>query len=684
MTRRLARALRGLRAIALLVAIARPATAAPADSTAAPAIPVAATAADSSAAPAIPVASASGDSARIRTRLSLDEIRKQGAVSLEEVLRGRRAALLVPAPRFGPLSAPTVLPDAGTRIRPWPRGTLAERSTDRTVIDGFQDGLAIPDLAVAWDDPEGDGVEVQEWQSADSSLAPGPFRTAGALLAAPRAESFHDFAMPGASRESRRARSALSYRKGDGGALDTGARFASPLLARGIAFSYARHTNDGVAPFLSHLSTRYEAAAGLPRVGPLSLWLEGARSRRTIEVDIPFGYAASLGSTIARGEWGSEEIALKGRANGDRLRGEGGFRLGRAGRTQVSYAGGRERWSFPEAALAASLERKGASSGSWTWSGSLDASTRRIEYRVDSLPAFDPRLESVRVTAGGERALSAGVRVGMTAAFDASERDRPYLDGRASLWTTGRNGAARVDVESAHERPSWVDRLTPARDSLVVGSAGTLVRLFRSGDPSLRARALRGALGSGTLHVARGVSLLGSGSLRRVTDDFGWDASRADWPDSVVLLDVARTRGDGWVSFAAAGATFDRSWLRFRGLGWIRGGPDRLSPRAGSPPRRGVDAAVALRASLFGGDLPLELGAEAHASGPRRGLIRAPSTVTWDGTIRADFESAAIFFQFSNVFDRRVPSSVYDISSDSAVLLPRREFHFGIVWYLID
>jgi hypothetical protein len=93
---------------------------------------------------------------------------------------------------------------------------------------------------------------------------------------------------------------------------------------------------------------------------------------------------------------------------------------------------------------------------------------------------------------------------------------------------------------------------------------------------------------------------------------------------------------------------------------------------------------VALRASLFGGDLPLELGAEAHAMGPRHGLIRAPSSVTWDGSLRADFGSAAVFFQLSNAFDQRVPSTLYEISTDTAVLLPRREFHFGIVWYLID
>jgi len=676
MARRIAAALGALTFLTMAAGV-RPASAASADST-----ETAAVASVDSA--SVTPAPAARDSTAMP--LSLEERRKQGAGSLEDVLRGRDAALLLPAPRFGPLSSPAVLPDAGTRIRPWPREIAAERSTDRTVIAGFPVGLAIPDLAVTWDDPEGDGVEIQEWRALDPSMASGPFRTAGALLAAPRAEPFHDFAMPGAPRSSRRVRSALSYRKGDGDALDTGAHFASPLLARGVAFSYARHASDGISPLLSHLSTRYFAAAGLPRVGPLSLWLEGARYRRTIEVDIPSGYAANLGATVARGEWGSEQIALLGRGRGDRLQGDGALRIGRATRTQVGYGGARERWAFPEAALSARVERGSGAAKGWTWSGSVDASSRRVEYRLDSLPAFDPRFESMRLTAGAERPLSSRVRLAMTAAFDARKRDRPFVDGRVSLWGDGRKGSARLDIESAHERPSWVDRLTPARDSLLLfaGPAGEDVRLFRSGDPSLRSRALRGVLGSGRIRVSRGASLLASGSVRRLTDDFGWDSSREEYPDSIVILNVARSRGDGWVSYAAAGASLDRSWFRLHGIAWIRGGPERLSPRAGSPPRRGLDGAVSLRAALFGGDLPLELGAAAHAQGPRRGLVRAPSTVSWDGTLRADFGSAALFFQFSNVFDRRVPSTVYELSTDAAVLLPRREFHFGIVWYLID
>jgi len=665
-------------ALALVTAasFAARAPAAPADSTGVTfALPDSATAARSA---------ASRDSLALGARIALDDVRKQGASNLEEALRGRRAALLLAAPRSGPLSAPAVLPDAGTRIRPWPLGILAERSTDRTVIAGFPYGLAIPDLAVAWDDPEGDGFEIQEWRMLDASPAPGPFRTAGSLLASPRAEAFHDFAMPGAPRASNRARSALTYRKGDGGALDTGARFASPLLARGLAFSYARHASDGLFPLRSHNSTRYDAAVGLPRLGPLSLWLEGARFRRTIEVEIPGGYAANQGASVARGEWGSEDISLHGRARGDRLRGEGALRLGRAARTQVQYGGGRERWRTPEASVSASVARDPAGARGWTWTGTVDAASRQVEYRVDSIPAFDPRFESIRVAAGGERALHEGIRFGITGALDARERDRPFVDGRVSFWGSGRRGSARVDFESAHERPSWVDRLTPPRDSLLLGPSGETIRLFRSGDPSLSARALRGALGTGTLRVARGVSVVGSGALRRVSDDFGWDATRTEWPDSIVILDVARARGDGWVSYASFGARVDRSWLKLRGLGWIRGGPGTLSPTAGSPPRHGMEGAAALRASLFGGDLPLEFGAEAHAFGPRRGLIRAPSTVLWDGSVRADFGSAAVTFQLSNVFDRKTPSNLYEISTDTAVLLPRREFHFGIVWYLTD
>src|SRR6185503_13959820 len=169
-------------AIVMAALFAAPAAAAPADSTAVTfAAPV-----DSA---ATARAAASRDSVALGTRIALDESRKQGAGSLEEALRGRRAALLLAAPQFGPLSAPAVLPDAGTRVRPWPLGIAAERSTDRTVIAGFPYSLAIPDLAVAWDDPEGDGFEIQEWRTLDASPAPSPFRTAGALLAAPRAEA---------------------------------------------------------------------------------------------------------------------------------------------------------------------------------------------------------------------------------------------------------------------------------------------------------------------------------------------------------------------------------------------------------------------------------------------------------------------------------------------------------------
>ena len=665
MSRRLAAA---LGACLLLIVSGSASVAAPADSTSAePAIT----------APALPdTTEPSG---------SIDALRKRGRTDLEEVLRGRQAALLLPAPRFGPISAPTVLPDAGTRIRPWPLGVLAERSTDRTLVAGFPFGLAIPDLVIAWDDPQGDGFEIQEFRAFDRGVAPASFRGAGDLLATPRAESFHDFAMPGAAAGPRRVQSALSYRKGDGDALDTGARFASPLLARGVAFSYARHASDGLLPFLSHLSTQYMAAAGLPRIGGLSLWLEGARFQRTIEMDIPSGYAANVGAEIARGEWGAEEIALHARTGQAALRGAGAIRLGRATRTQVDYARGRERWAFPQAALTASVTRD-LGAGGWTWNGSLDVDSRQVRYRVDSLPAFDPRFESVRVSAGVGRALFSGIHVGLAAAFDARERDRPFADGRLSLWGSGPRGEARIDFESAHERPSWVDRLTPARDSLLLfaGPAGETIRVFRSGDPSLRARSLRGALANGRLQIARGVSILGSGSLRRLSDDFGWDVTRTQTPDSIVILDVARARGDGWVSMAGVGLVLDRAWVRAHGMAWARGGPDRLSPRAGSPPRQGLDAALALRAKLFGGDLPLELGAEAHAQGPRRGIIRAPATVGWDGALRADFGAAAIFFQFSNIFDRRVPSALYEISTDAAVLLPRRTFHFGVVWHLMD
>ncbi|HKW51256.1 MAG TPA: hypothetical protein VJQ53_05915, partial [Candidatus Eisenbacteria bacterium] len=109
-----------------------------------------------------------------------------------------------------------------------------------------------------------------------------------------------------------------------------------------------------------------------------------------------------------------------------------------------------------------------------------------------------------------------------------------------------------------------------------------------------------------------------------------------------------------------------------------------LSPRAGSPPRYGADGAAAVRVSLFHGDLPVDLGFEVHAQGPRSGIVREPALAVLDGSIHADFGPAGAFFNFDNVLDRHVPSAIYDVAGDRAVPMPGRSFRFGVVWYLFD
>src|SRR5439155_1308744 len=88
----------------------------------------------------------------------------------------------------------------------------------------------------------------------------GDASPAGALLAEPVAERAVTRVVPGEGRRERRAKSALYYGNGDAGILDTGARFVSPVLGKGIGGSYARHESDGISPLHHAVSTRYALA----------------------------------------------------------------------------------------------------------------------------------------------------------------------------------------------------------------------------------------------------------------------------------------------------------------------------------------------------------------------------------------------------------------------------------------
>jgi hypothetical protein len=495
---------------------------------------------------------------------------------------------------------------------------------------------------------------------------------------------FTAFAMPDQP-PPERVRSGLLYRRGDGELLDTGARFSSPLLARGVAASYTRHAARALPPFLTSLSTRYAAAVGLTRPGAFRSWVEGRLFTMDMEVDFPGGYAKSFALTHARAEWASREAALHAQWQGTALQASGAVRVGQGQATQVGYQETRERWRFPELAAEAWVSGGGgAESGRWTWSIGGEAARRRIDYREDSASSFRPQIHSGRVSAGlrrggGDRGAAADV------AADMREGDETLIDARLSLWAAAPRRRVRVDLESAHERPTFVDRLTPRREDIYFPTAffpKTLV-VERSGNAVLRVRALRGVLAAGSLPLGR-VDLLACGSLRRVTEDFGWSARRSETIDTVRIVDVAEQRGDGWAALGAAGAEMSLGPVAFRGMAWVRGGGDGLSPQSGSPPHAGLDASVGLRGSFFQGDLPLELDLESHVSGPRRGLIRAPAVATWDARLRADFVGAGVFLDVTNLFDGSFPSAIYEIEKDRGAPMPGRAFSAGVVWYLFD
>ncbi len=689
--------------VALLLGGA-PAGAAPADSTAA-----AAGVADSAAAPADTalhferpftdmVARTRADSAAARADtaaarpaaaadtsglvIRVDAARKRGETSLADLLRGRRPVFVATAPTFASASGVPILLDAGGIVRPRPETIAGERATDRTVIASLPTLAGVPALATAWDLPESRGFDSFDVVAIDSMLSPGPFRSAGELLSRPGTVPYTAFAMPDPPTPER-VRSALFYRRGDGELLDTGARFSSPLLARGVAASYVRHTANALPPFLTSLSARYSAAAGLTRRGAFRSWVEGRLFTMNMEIDTPDGYDNSFALTHARAEWASREASLHARWKGSGLQASGALRAGHGQATQVGYEGSRERWRFPELAAEAWVSgAAGAAPGGWTWSAGGEASRRRIDYRDDTA-TLRRQINSGRLTAGLRRGRDRGASADVAA--DLREGDETLIDARLSLWTAAPRARVRLDIESAHERPTFVDRLTPRRENAFFPTADFLkmIVIQRSGNPALRARALRGALAAGSLSLGR-VDLLAYGSLRHVTDDFGWSARRSETVDTVLIVDVAEQRGDGWAGFGAAGAEASLGPLALRGLAWVRGGRQGFSPQSGSPPRVGLDAAVGLRGSFFQGDLPLQLDLEAHASGPRNGLIRASALATWDARLRADFAGAGVFLGVTNLFDGSFPSAIYEIEEDRGAPMPGRAFSVGVIWYLFD
>lgn len=618
--------------------------------------------------------------------LRADAARKRGELSLAQLLEGRRPVWIERAPVFAPAYGAPRLLDSGTPVTPDPGPIEADRATDRTVISDFTHepfgtGLVLgaPGVATAWTIPESRGIDAFDVVAIDSSLAPRAFRSAGDLFARPEEVSFTAFAMPDPPAPYR-VRSALLYRKGAGNLLDTAARFSSPLFAHGISGSYVRHAGEALDPFLSTVSTRYLLAAGLTRGGPLRSWVEARLFKMRMEQGYPGGYenAFATPATHARSEWASREASLHALWTGGGLAASAVLRAGNAQATQIRYDLGRERWAFPEIAAEARL----SGGAGWSWSLDGTGSSRRADYRSDAI-AFRPRVRSGRLAASLRRAGDRG-GVEAVAAADVRDGDPTLVDGRLSIWGAASRARFRLDAESAHERPSLVDLLTPARTDTMPSFVAPTLLLTRGGNPDLGARSLRGLLGAASWRLREGVELLAFASARRVTGDFGWAATRSEFGDTIFVVDAARERGDGWVFQASAGGDASFGPFTARGLGWVRGGSAGLAPRAGSPPRLGADASLGLRATLFQGDLPLEVELAGHAWGPRRGLITAAAGGTCDGRVHVDFGSAGIFATVTNLFDTEVQSAVYLIDQDRGAPLPGRSLTAGVVWYIQD
>jgi hypothetical protein len=624
-----------------------------------------------------PVAHAPGAPTPIRPpglgRINLGDARKRGDVTLEEALRLSRATAVAEPPLYGPMLRVPRLPDAGTAVRMDGQWSDFESATDRTIVTARSAGSRGLDLATTLADPELTGTETLNLDALGSAAEPRAFQGAGDALAL-----LEPIGGPDSPAETRRAggkrpRSTLMYRNGTGGALGAGVRFESPLLGRGVRASYTHWSADGVEPLDRMVSTRYSLDTALPSILGQALSMGGALYKRTLTDD-----------RGGEGIWDARSLALRLRGRIGRVSHSWVARAAGSKQTQVSAVGLRERWELPSVSILGEISAPAGSGRSAV--ASVRAASRRVSYRVGSSPAFEPRRGEARASAGLRQALPGRAGMGLDAAYDAREKGPGVLDARASLWVERPRVAARLDLERSHERPSWIDLLTPARAETLDNPLilPPIERLLRSGNPALRPRRLSGLLGWGTVSLSSAATVGVSGSLRRVSDDFGWDLVRRETVDTLFLDALARPRGDGWVSYAAASWRLRAGPIAATGVAWLRGSPDRLSPESGSPPRRALDASLESRVTLFQGDLPLRFEVRAHATGPRRGPIDAPAMVLWDAALKADLDQAGVFLEFDDVFDRAPPSGVYEIEPDRGAPSPGRTFHFGVVWNLID
>jgi len=624
-----------------------------------------------------------------RGELDVDRLRLDGRTTIRRQLQGRWPAQAIEFPLPSEAWDRSVTLDAGV-----PLAGQATPATDRTAVSGFQLFFGLPNAATAIASPgasRNDPFLVSRW----STASPRPMMGGAAeLLAAPRASLWWESALLDRGARPGPTESALLYEKGENGLQQVGVRFVAPSLEPGFAAAYTRRATDGVEAWWRATDTRYAIAVTLPRRGTLRAWIEGdLASRRIEESAIP---DPALGR-IRAGEslLDDRSLVLHLQQNGGgwehRLRAE----VARARHTGIEIDGVRQRWEEPSWTLGA--ESRWRPAPGWTWMAGARAGGRDLRYRAG--PATTP-IGPLDVAFGATRHEGrAGIAVrrdvarrgtsrswGADLAYDAREGDRGMLDARLHASLLSRRGIARLDLESAHERATWEDRLLPERDRVFedVVVMPKPVRYTASGEPSLRPRRMNGAVASALWHPRGGLEFSTSGSARYVADDFGWDLTRIETADTLLVLDRAALRGSGWTSHASLGTAATWRSISLRALGWMRGGSSRHSPRAGALPRAGLDASLDGAAVLFRGDLPLRFGVEAHLSGRRQAPIRAAATAVFDASIRADFTDAGLFLRLDDLFDRRPPSGLYEIATDAGVPTAGRRLRFGVVWHLLD
>ncbi|HET9951068.1 MAG TPA: hypothetical protein VFS09_04665 [Candidatus Eisenbacteria bacterium] len=625
-----------------------------------------------------------------RGDIETDQLRFDGRGTPARQFEGRWPAMAAELPFAGTAYAIPVTLDAGVPLAGW-----RSHATDRTVVSGFPIYFGAPNAATSFGSPgygENDPFLVTTWRAA----APRPPMEGPAeLLARPRASLWWEPALGERKSGDGVMSSALLYEKGAFGLEQAGARFTAPSFGPGVAGAYTWRTSDGEGSFLRASDARYSVAIDLPGWVGLTGRVRGDLAYRRVENGRPDPDPA-VGRVLA-GEalLDDRRVALdlerRSAAWEHVFTGE----VARASHTSIDVDSARERWNEPSWTAGATSTWRPAAGWSWiataratgrsfqarvgpatTSSGTID--TEFATTRAEGRAGLAVRRESVRD--GSSRSWSADV------AYDARDKDRGFLDARLGVAMASPRGIVQLDLESSHERATWEDRLFPSRDRYFFDDfvIPKPVRYSVHADPDLVPRQLNGASARAVWRAGSGVEFGATGSARHVADDFGWELSRVESADSIVVTDMAIGRGSGWVSHASL--SFASTWrsLSLRAFGWLRGGSSRLSPHAGSPPRTGAEATLEAKRSFFQGDLPLRLGVDAHVAGERTGPIRDASRATLDASLCADFVNAGLYLRVDDLLDRRGPTGAYEIATDGGVPSLGRRFRFGVVWNLMD